>query len=121
MEADAGGSSAPSAVAELAVSGGDDGMEDVNENPPLPNEESTLPAENLVEDNSPLPLQGSAAQHGETTWTQLVPGKKYQVRPAPSGGYGIYEARSTVLLQLFAEEDDARDAIDQLKESAPVA
>jgi hypothetical protein len=93
----------------------------VKENPPLPNEHSTLPAENLVEDNSSVVLQGSAAQHGETTCTQLVPGKKYQVRPAPSGGFGIYEGRSPVLMQLFAEEDDARDAIDQLKESALVA
>lgn len=90
------------------------GPEAVKENPPLPNEDSTVPAENLVEDNSPVPLQGSAAQHGETTCTQLVQGKKYQVRPAPSGGYGIYEARSTVLMQWYAEEDDARDAIDQV-------
>jgi hypothetical protein len=48
----------------------------------------------------------------------MVPGKKYQVRPAPSGGYGIYEPRSTVLLQLFAEEDGARDAIDQVSAMA---
>jgi len=52
--------------------------------------------------------------HGEATWTQLVPGKKYQVRPAPSGGYGIYEPRSTVILQWYVGEDDARDAIDHV-------
>ena len=51
----------------------------------------------------------------EATQTQLVPGKRYQVRPAPSGGYGIYEARSTVLLQSYEEEDEAWDAIDPVK------
>lgn len=90
------------------------GPEAVKENPPLPNEDNTVPAENLVEDNSPVPLQGSAAQHGETTCTQLVHGKKYQVRPAPSGGYGIYEGRSPVLIKWYAVEDDARDAIDSV-------
>jgi hypothetical protein len=89
--------------------------------PEQPNEVGSAPAENLVEDNSPGPLQGSAAQHGETTCTQLVPGKKYQVRPAPSGGYGIYEARSTALMQWHEEEDDARDAIDHVSASVLVA
>jgi hypothetical protein len=84
--------------------------------PELPNEVSSAPDQNLVDDNSTVPLQDSAAQLGETTCTQLVPGKKYQVRQAPSGGYGIYEGRSTALVQWYAEEDDARDAIDQLKE-----
>jgi hypothetical protein len=97
------------------------GPEVVKENPPLRNEGGTLSAENLVEDNSPVPLQGSAGQHAKATYPQLVPGKKYQVRPAPSGGFGIYEGRSNVALQLFAEEDDAREVIDQLKESALVA
>jgi len=90
------------------------GPEAIKENPPLPNEVSSVPAQDLVNDNSPVPLQGSAAQHGETTCTQLVSGKKYQVRPAPSGGFGIYEGRSLVLMQLFAKEDDARDAINSV-------
>jgi hypothetical protein len=46
--------------------------------------------------------------------TQLVPGKKYETRPAPLGGYGIYEPRSAVILQWYAEEDEARDAIDHV-------
>jgi hypothetical protein len=92
------------------------GPDAVKENLPLPNKDSTVQAETLVEDNSSVPLQDAAAQHGETACAQLVPGKKYQVRQAPSGGYGIYEGRSTALVQWYAEEDDARDAIDQLKE-----
>jgi len=60
----------------------------------------------------------ASSTYSEATWTQLVPGKKYQVRPAPSGGYGIYEPRSTVLLQLFTEEDDARDAIGRVSAMA---
>jgi hypothetical protein len=90
-----------------------------------PAEVNLLPVENLVEEES----RNARTDSTESTlrppanmvWTQLVPGKKYQVRPAPSGGYGIYEPRSTVLLQLFAEEDDARDAIDHVSASVLVA
>jgi hypothetical protein len=46
-------------------------------------------------------------------WTRLVPGKKYETRPAPFGGHGIYEPRSPVILQWYVEDDDARDAIDR--------
>jgi hypothetical protein len=42
--------------------------------------------------------------------TQLTPGRKYIVRPAPLAGYGVYDGNS--LIQLHAEEDDARDAVD---------
>jgi len=79
---------------------------------------SKAPAESLSEDNLPAQSEGPVTlgflPHGEATWTQLVPGKKYQVRPAPSGGYGIYEPRSTVILQWYVGEDDARDAIDHV-------
>jgi hypothetical protein len=125
MKVDASASSAPSAVAALAASAGAHGMEDARENPVLSNVVSPSPAESLAEDNLPAHSAGPVTlgflPHGEATRTQLVPDKKYQVRPAPSGGFGIYEGRSNVPLQLFTEEDDARDAIDQLKESALVA
>jgi len=125
MEADASASIAPSAVAAPAVSAGDPAMEDARENPVLSNAISPSPAESLAEDTLPVRSAGPVARgflpHWEATCTQLVPGKKYQVRPAPSGGYGIYEPHSTILLKWYAEEDDARDAIDQLQESALVA
>lgn len=81
LEADVIASSTPSAVAALAASAGAHDMEAARENPVPPNAVSPSPAENLVEFNSPVPLHGSAAQHGETTCTQLVPGNKYPVRP----------------------------------------
>jgi hypothetical protein len=126
MEADASASSAPSAVAALAASAGAHGMEDARENPVLSNAVSPSPAESLAEDNLPAHLAGPVMlgflPHGEATWTQLLPGKKYQVRPAPSGGYGIYEARSTVLMHWYAEEDDdARGAIDSVIATAACA
>jgi hypothetical protein len=118
MEADASASSLPSADAALAASAGDHGMEDPRENPVLSNAVSPSPAESLSEDNLPAHSEGPVTlgfmPHGEATWTQLVPGKKYQIRPAPSGGYGIYEPRSTVILQWYVGEDDARDAIDRV-------
>jgi hypothetical protein len=84
-----------------------------------PAEVSTVLIQNLVDDNSTARQTDSEARTlrppANMVWTQLVPGKKYQVRQAPSGGYGIYEARSTVLMQWYAEEDDARDAIDQVR------
>jgi predicted small secreted protein len=125
MEADASASSAPSAVAALAASAGAHGMEDARENPVLSNAVSPSPVESLAEDNLPAYLAGAVTlgflPHGEATWTQLLPGKKYQVRPTPSGGYGIYEARSTVLMQWYAEEDDARGAIDSVIATAACA
>ena len=79
---------------------------------------NAAPAQNLVDDNSTAPLAHSAAQTlrppATMMWAELVREKKYQVRPAPSGGYGVYEPRSTVLLQWYEEEDDARDAIDSV-------
>ncbi len=125
VEADASASSAPSAVAALAASAGAHGMEDARENPIMSNAVRPSLGESLAEDDllahSAGPVTLGFLPHGEATWTQLVPGKKYQVRPAPSGGYGIYEPRSTLLLQLFAEEDAARDAIDHVSASVPVA
>ena len=90
------------------------GPKAVKENPPLPNEYSTVPAEDNLPEHSAGPVTRGFLPHGEATQTRLVPGKKYQVRPAPSGGVGIYEGRSTVLMQWYAEEDDARDAIDSV-------
>ena len=125
VEADASASSAPSAVAALAASAGAHGMEDARENPIMSNAVRPSLGESLAEDDllahSAGPVTLGFLPHGEATWTQLVPGKKYQVRPAPSGGYGIYEPCSTLLLQLFAEEDAARDAIDHVSASVPVA
>lgn len=80
------------------------------ENPVVRKEVSALAAEKAMP--SAISTAERFLPHGERTRTQLVPGKKYQVRPAPSGGYGIYESRSTVLLQWYEEEDEARDAID---------
>ena len=125
MEADASTSSAPSAVAAPAVLAGAQGVVDALENPVLPNAVSPSPAENQAEGNLPAHSTGSVTRgflpHGEATQTRLVPGKKYQVRPAPSGGYGIYEPRSPVLMQWYAEEDEARDAIDSVIATAACA
>lgn len=38
----------------------------------------------------------------------LKPGRKYTVRPAPSGGSGIYEVGSSTCLQKYPTADDAR-------------
>jgi hypothetical protein len=119
MEADASASSATCDVAAPAAPAVAHGVEDARENPALSNAVSHSPAESLTEDNLPAHSAGSVMQgflpRREATQTQLVPGKRYQVRPAPSGGYGIYEARSTVLLQSYEEEDEAWDAIDPVK------
>ena len=125
MEANASASPQPSAVATLAATTCAHGIEGVREYPVLSNAVSSSPAESLAEDDLPAhsagPVTLGLLPHGEAIWTQLVPGKKYQVRPAPSGGFGIYEGRSLVLMQLFAEEDDARDAIDSVIASAACA
>jgi len=125
MEADASGSSAPSAVATLAGSVGAYGTEDAGENRVVSNAISPSPDESLAKNNLPAdsagPVTPGFLPHGEAMRTQLVPGKKYQVRPAPSGGYGIYEAHSTVLIQSYAEEDDARSAIDSVIVTAACA
>ena len=102
MEPDASAPSAPSAVAALAASAGAHGMEDARENLLLvSNAISPLPAESLTEDNLPAHSAGRVTPgfppHGEAMRVELVPGKKYQVRQAPSGGYGIYEVRSRSL------------------------
>jgi hypothetical protein len=116
METNASAPSAPSAVAAPAASPGAHGMEDARQNLVVSNAISPSPAESLTEDNLPAHSAGPVTlgflPHGEAMRKQLVPSKKYQVRQAPSGGYGIYEARSTVLMQWYAEEDDARNAID---------
>ncbi len=75
-----------------------------------------LLAEELADEDSTDVLADSTENTlrppANMVWTQLVPGKKYETRHAPLGGHGIYEPRSTVILQWFAKEDDARDAID---------
>jgi hypothetical protein len=81
-----------------------------------PAEVNALLVQNLVDDYSAEILADSPAQilcpPTNILRAQLVPGKKYQTRPAPSGGYGVYEPHSSKILQWFAGEDDARDAID---------
>jgi len=49
----------------------------------------------------------------------LKPGKKYTVRPAPSGGAGVYEVGSSVLVQKHATTDAAWDAIDAVRQPPP--
>jgi hypothetical protein len=44
--------------------------------------------------------------------SDLKVGKRYQVRPAPQGGYGVYEPGSPVLLRWYETEEEARDSID---------
>jgi hypothetical protein len=116
MEADASASPQPSAVPALAAPVGAQGLEVTREHITGPAEVSTVLIQNLVDDNSTARQTDSAARTlrppANMVWTQLVPGKKYQTRPAPSGGHGVYEPRSTVILQWYVEEDDARDAID---------
>lgn len=45
----------------------------------------------------------------------LTPGKKYTVRPAASGGYGIFEAGSSLCLQRHSTSDEAWEAVDAVK------
>ena len=49
----------------------------------------------------------------------LKPGKKYTVRPAASGGYGIFEPSSSVCLQKCAKSDEAWEAIDAVNAVPP--
>jgi hypothetical protein len=83
-----------------------------------PAEVNLLPVQDLVDEDSGNAWADSTENAlrppANMVWTQLVPGKKYETRPAPLGGHGIYELRSTVVLQWFVEEDDARDAIDPI-------
>lgn len=53
-----------------------------------------------------------AAQASSFVQLPLKPGKKYKVRPAPSGGYGVYEGGSPVILQRHPTSEAAWDAID---------
>lgn len=49
----------------------------------------------------------------------LKPGKKYTVRPAPSGGAGVYEVNSPILVQKHATTDAAWDAVDAVRQPPP--
>ncbi len=49
-------------------------------------------------------------------------GKKYTVRPAASGGYGVFEVNSSICLQKHPTRDAAWDAADVLNQAqVPVA
>jgi hypothetical protein len=113
------------AVAALPTSAGARGVEDARGNPVLSDVVSPSSAESLAEDNLPAHSAGPVTlgflPYGEAIPKQLVHGRKYKVRPAPSGGYGIYEGRSPVLVQWFAEEDDAWNVIDRVSASVLVA
>jgi hypothetical protein len=80
-----------------------------------PAEANLLPVQELVDEDSRNAHANSTGntlrQPANMVWTRLVHGKKYEPRPAPLGGHGIYEPRSTVILQWYVEEDDARNAI----------
>jgi hypothetical protein len=81
-----------------------------------PAEVNAVLVQNLVDEDSKNAradsMEDTLRPPANMVWTQLVPGKKYETRPAPLGGHGVYEPRSTVILQWYADEDDARDAID---------
>jgi hypothetical protein len=52
----------------------------------------------------------------------LKRGKKYTVRPAASGGYGVFEVNSSICLQKHPTRDAAWDAADVLNQAqVPVA
>jgi hypothetical protein len=108
----------PVVASTLTVAGGSVDSRSAGRNIARPAEDNFLLARDLVDEDSTNTLADSTEYAlrppANMVWTQLVPGKKYQVRPAPSGGYGIYEPRSTVILQWYEEEDNARDAIDHV-------
>jgi len=57
---------------------------------------------------------GNPAEHNSTfVQSPLKPGNKYTVRQAPSGGFGVYEDGSPVILQRHPTSDAAWEAIDE--------
>jgi hypothetical protein len=55
------------------------------------------------------------------TWIWMPEGKRYEVRPVPTGGFGIYEKGSNVLFQWYETEEKAEDMIIVHKEGLPSA
>ncbi len=61
------------------------------------------------------PAFGSPAERKSSFGpSPLKPGKKYEVRPAPWGGYGVYEVGSPVKLQQYPTSEAAWEAIDEV-------
>jgi hypothetical protein len=81
--------------------------EDVQKSEPSPDRDTESSANR---ETAAVTLKPSAAQ------SPLKPGKKYTVRPAPSGGSGIYEVGSPICLQKHPTTDAAWDAIDGSKQ-----
>ena len=117
-EARAGARLAQGAVPALAAPVEAQRLEVTQERIARPAKVNAVPTQNLVDDNSTVPQADSAAQTlrppANMVWTQLATGKKYETRPAPFGGHGIYEPRSTAILQWYVEEDDARWSARQI-------
>jgi hypothetical protein len=61
----------------------------------------------------------SAPQARRLKQPSLTPGKKYTVRAAASGGYGIYEVGSPVIIQNYSTSDAAWAAIEALETAPP--
>lgn len=74
---------------------------------------------NLDDDEHSEPNHPTAPALVAVTQCPLKPGKKYTVRPAPSGGAGVYEVGSSILVQKHETTDAAWNAIDAVRQLPP--
>ena len=70
------------------------------------------------EEEIDLAFDYPAARASSFVQSPLKPGKKYEVRPALWGDYGVYEVGSPVLLQWYPTSDAAWDAIEAVTASS---
>jgi hypothetical protein len=111
----------PVVVAGLIPEVGSLDSEFVAQAMPLTANKATLcpPVLKPVEEN-PRNAPADSTEHSaprlplNMVWSELKVGKRYEVRPAPRGGHGVYEPGSPVLLRSYATEEDAWDALDAL-------